>query len=124
MSSMSALQGTALVASYAATKAFNMVLAEGLWEELRTQGVDVLACVAGATRTPTFESSQPADGGSLAKPMGAEQVAEEALAALGRGPSMIPGALNRAAAVVMRALPRARAISIISAATRRMYGGR
>ncbi|MFT3921595.1 MAG: SDR family NAD(P)-dependent oxidoreductase [Myxococcales bacterium] len=122
MSSMSGLQGTAMVVSYAATKAFNTVLAEGLWEELRGHGVDVLACVAGATRTPTFESSQPADGGALARPMEAQQVAREALAKLGATPSMIPGSVNRAAAYVMRFLPRAQAVSFISRATRKMYG--
>lgn len=124
MSSMSGLQGTAMVASYAATKAFNTVLAEGLWEEWRAHGVDMLACIAGATRTPTFESSKPADGGALARPMEASQVAKEALASLGRVPSMIPGGVNRAAAYVMRLLPRAQAVSFISRATRRMYGAR
>jgi len=44
MSSLSSSQGSALIANYSATKAYNRLLAEGLWEELRTQGVDVLAC--------------------------------------------------------------------------------
>ena len=52
MSSMSGLQGTAMVANYAATKAYDAILAEGLWYELREQGVDVLGCLAGATLTP------------------------------------------------------------------------
>ncbi len=124
MSSMSGLQGTALVTTYAATKAFDMVLAEGLWAELRAQHVDVLTCVAGATRTPTFESTNPQDAGSLARPMEADQVAREALAALGHGPSMIPGRLNRAVARGMRLLSRANATRFISDATRRMYGER
>ena len=124
MSSMSGLQGTALVTTYAATKAFDMVLAEGLWAELRAQHVDVLTCVAGATRTPTFESTNPQDAGSLARPMEAEQVAREALAALGQGPSVIPGRLNRAVARAMRLLSRASATRFISDATRRMYGAR
>ncbi len=84
----------------------------------------MLACIAGATRTPTFESSNPADGGSLARPMEASQVAKGALASLGRVPSMIPGSVNRVAAYVMRLLPRAQAVSFISRATRRMYGAR
>ena len=57
MSSMSGFQGTAMVANYAATKAYDTVLAEGLWYELHRHGVDVLACVAGATLTPSYESS-------------------------------------------------------------------
>ena len=60
MSSLAGTQGTPFVATYAATKAFNLVLAEGLWDELRESGVDVLACRAGATRTPAYEQSRPA----------------------------------------------------------------
>ena len=45
MSSMSGLQGTAMVANYAATKAYDTVLAEGLWYELGQRGVDVLGCM-------------------------------------------------------------------------------
>lgn len=122
LSSLSGYQGSALVSSYAATKAFNTVLAEGLWEELREHGVDVLGCVAGATRTPTYEASKPREAGALAAPMEAEQVAVEALRALGRTPTVVPGRLNRVAALAMRWMPRARAIGVISAATRKMYG--
>ena len=124
MSSMSGLQGTALVTTYAATKAFDMVLAEGLWAELRERGVDVIACVAGATRTPGFESTNPQDAGSLARPMEAEQVVDEALAALSRGPTMIAGRLNRAVATTLRLVSRRGATRFISQATRRMYGQR
>jgi short-subunit dehydrogenase len=124
MSSLSGLQGTALLSNYAATKAFNAVLAEGLWEELRSEGVDVLSCLAGATRTPNFVRSQRPDGEPSLRAMDPAQVAREALARLGKGPSSTPGLLNRAAALAMRLLPRQRAIAIISDATRRMYGER
>ena len=46
MSSMSGLQGTAMVANYAATKAYDMVLAEGLWYELQRHGVDHAEIIA------------------------------------------------------------------------------
>ena len=39
MSSMAGFQGSALVSTYAATKAFNTVLGESLWAELRPKGV-------------------------------------------------------------------------------------
>jgi short-subunit dehydrogenase len=120
MSSLAASQGTALVATYAATKAFNLVLAEGLWDELREHGVDVLACRAGATRTPAFERSRPAPG--PAPIMDARPVAVQALAALGRGPSMVPGPLNAAAAFLMqRLMPRRAAVSIMGRSTRKMF---
>ncbi len=37
MSSLTAYQGSAYISTYAATKAFTIVLAEGLWEEWRTR---------------------------------------------------------------------------------------
>ena len=52
MSSIAAETGTAKVALYSATKAFDLVLAEGLWYELRDHGVDVVAIRPGSTRTP------------------------------------------------------------------------
>ena len=52
MSSLAAETGTAKVALYSATKAFDLVLAEGLWYELRDRGVDVVAIRPGSTRTP------------------------------------------------------------------------
>ena len=120
MSSLAGTQGTGHVLTYAASKAFDLVLAEGLWYELREHGVDVLACRAGATRTPGFESSKPR---RVAAPlMDARPVAVEALAALGKGPSMVPGALNRAAAFFMqRLMPRRAAVATMGKATRDMY---
>jgi short-subunit dehydrogenase len=120
MSSLAGTQGTAYVATYAATKAFNLVLAEGLWDELREHGVDVLACRAGATRTPAFERSNPAPG--PAPIMEARPVAVEALDALGEAGSMIPGRTNRAVAfLIERVLPRRMAVATMGKATRKMY---
>ncbi|APR80713.1 putative short chain dehydrogenase [Minicystis rosea] len=121
MASLAAAQGTAFVATYAASKAFDLVLAESLWDELRDHGVDVLACRAGATRTPAYERSRPAS--EPAPVMEPEAVAREALAALGKTPSMVTGLLNGAVAFLMgRVLPRRAAVSIMGRATRKMYG--
>ena len=65
MSSLAGSQGSPNIATYAATKSFNTILAEGLWKELKPRGVDVLACVAGAILTPGYqqaESAKPAPG--------------------------------------------------------------
>jgi len=116
-------KGTAYVTAYAATKAFNLVLAEGLWDELREHGVDVLACRAGATRTPAFERSKPAPG--PAPIMDAGPVAAQALDALGKAPSMVPGVRNGAVAFFMqRFMPRRAAVATMGKATRKMYGAR
>lgn len=123
MSSMAGYQGSALIANYGATKAYNIVLAEGLWDELRGEGVDVLACCAGATRTPNYESSDPTQTGFLAPPlMEPVNVAREGLSALARGGGMIPGRLNRAAGFLLhRLIPRRSAVRIMGRNTRALY---
>lgn len=124
MSSMSGYQGTAMVANYAATKAYDMILAEGLWYELRRHGVDVLACIAGATLTPNYESITddiPSKG--LARPMGPDEVTEQALEDLGQRPSGVSGRRNRfASALLSRVLRRRAAIEMVSKETVRLYG--
>jgi len=113
MSSLAGSQGSPNIAAYAATKAFNAILAEGLWSELKPRGVDVIACVAGAILTPGYqqaEGSKPAPG-TLAP----ETVAEQTLNALGRGPIVIPGAVNKLGRFVLaRVLSRRAAIGIMS----------
>jgi uncharacterized protein len=121
MSSMAGLQGAPMLATYGATKAFDRVLAEGLWEELQAEGVDVIACCAGATRTPAYEASKPV--GDPAMIMESGPVVKETLAALGTTPSFLPGMANRAAGFLMeRLFPRRAAIRTMGRATRKMYG--
>ncbi|MGC4113318.1 MAG: SDR family NAD(P)-dependent oxidoreductase [Myxococcales bacterium] len=115
MSSLAGLQGTAALATYSASKAFNVTLGEALWQELRARGVDVVASCAGAILTPGFQkaSTRPAPG-TLAP----EEVARLSLEGLGHGPTVVPGTLNRVASVVMgRVLPRRLAIRLMAATT-------
>ncbi len=123
MSSLSSFQGSAYISNYSATKAYNLILAEGLWEEWRRQGVDVLACAAGAVRTPNYVSSRPKSTGRLADAtMEPELVVEQALAALGHRPSLIPGRMNRLSSFVMRRLlSRRAAIGLMGSVLRKMY---
>lgn len=113
MSSLAGSQGSPNIAAYAATKAFNAILAEGLWKELKPRGVDVIACMAGAILTPGYqqaEGSKPAPG-----TLSPEAVAEQTLSALGRGPIVIPGAVNKIGRFVLtRLLSRRAAIAIMS----------
>jgi short-subunit dehydrogenase len=121
MSSLAASQGSPLVSVYAASKAFDLVLAEGLWFELAPKGVDVIACRAGATRTPAFEKSNPAPGGSPVMEPG--PVVRETLDRLGEAPSMIPGAFNKMATFFLnRVMPRRAAVTVMGNATKKMYG--
>ena len=119
MSSLSATQGSPLISNYAATKAYNLILAEGLWDELRAQGVAVLACCAGATVTPNYAESAPARSFGAMTP---RAVVAATLAALGDEPSVIPGRGNQFAAFVLRRwLPRKIAIRLMGRVLRAMY---
>jgi len=122
MASLSAFQGGPYVALYAATKAYTLVLAEGLWEECRGYGVDVLACCPGATRTPGYLASRPRVPQSWSAPeMEPPAVVAEALAALGGAATIIPGRANRWGAFVMqRLVSRARAVQIMGGIGRRL----
>lgn len=115
MSSLAGLQGTPRVAAYAATKAFNTVLGEGLWQELREQGIDVVACCAGAIPTPGYERSGKGRVPGMLHP---DAVARRTLDALGKGPRFVPGLVNRLVAVLLtRVLPRKAAIRLMAGNT-------
>jgi len=83
------------VATYSASKAFILSWTEALAEELRREPVDVLALCPGATRTEMAERA----GFRGRSPFRAEpdQVAREALRALGRCTVHVSGATARAA---------------------------
>lgn len=116
MTSLAGNQGSPYIATYAASKAFNRVLAEGLWYELKGKGVDVLACCAGAVRTPGYSGAS--SGKDAPGTLDPDDVAEQALRALGRGPVVIPGRVNRLAnAFMTRLLPRRQAIKIMASNT-------
>jgi short-subunit dehydrogenase len=112
MSSLAGIQGSPRLASYAASKAFNAILAEGLWKELKPHGVDVVASCAGAILTPGYREAQR---GRAPGTLEAAAVAEKTLNMLGKGPTAVPGGVNRAARFLMtRILPRKLAIAIMA----------
>lgn len=112
MSSLSGMQGSPKIATYSATKSFNTILAEGLWHELKKENIDVLACTAGAVRTPGYLSS--ADHKDAPGTLDPGQVVEETLNSLGSKPSVTPGMTNKIAKFIMnRLLPRKTVISIM-----------
>ena len=123
LSSMAGRQGTAMIAHYAASKAYNLVLAESLWEELRNCGIDVLGVCPGTTRTPGWERSQARLKGLIVPPIQEPQaVVQAALKALGKKPSLITGFWNRLSAFALKMFfTRKQTIQIISQNTRKMY---
>jgi short-subunit dehydrogenase len=123
MASLAGFQGSGFLAGYAASKAFNRVLAESLWYEWKDKGVDVIACCAGATSTPNFIKTNPEESSFFApriqKP---EEVVKECMQQLGKKPSYITGRGNRIASFIMqKILPRKMAVNIMGDSTRSMY---
>lgn len=113
-SSMAALQGAPGQAVYAATKAFDLILAESLWAELRAHKVDVLALIPGMVKTPNFERSGAARGENmLLEAIEPAAAVDEALGALGRKPSTIPGWKWKAAAAAANLVPREQMIDLV-----------
>ena len=91
---------------------------EGLWCELKPLGVDVLVSCAGAVRTPGYANAMGKDAPGT---LDADVVAEETLSALGRGPVVVPGAVNRLARFALgRVLSRRIAIAVMSRSTREL----
>ncbi len=88
MSSLAGQQGSPGISVYAATKAFGAVLAEGLWDEMRHHGVDVIAAVAGAVATPGLSRAATRRAPGTLSPA---EVAGATLRALGSRPRTVPG---------------------------------
>jgi hypothetical protein len=97
------LQTTPYTGAYSANKAFQRTLGEALWYELKGSGVDVLVAAPGLMST---------QGDALSNYpqwmiMDADPVAAETLDALGAGPVLIPGLVNKAFMFTQtRLLPR------------------
>jgi len=102
LSSIVAFQGVARAANYAATKAFNQVLAEGLRLELRPHGVDVLASAPGPVRSG-FGDRAGMRMGNAASP---RSVARGTLSALGSKGLVRPGMLSAMLGYSLAILPR------------------
>lgn len=102
MSSMVAFQGTPYAANYAATKAYVQTLAEGLAEELRPLGVDVLAAAPGPVESGFSRRANM----NMSMSMKPEQIGIPILKALGRKTTVLPGALTKTLVYALRTVPR------------------
>jgi uncharacterized protein len=112
VTSGAAWAGGRTLSSYGATKAFDLVLGEGLWAEWRDHGVDVLSLVLGATDTPSLRRTMDPGDRALADP---HDVAEQALDHLADGPTWIHGSDNPTGGSPFGALDRRSAVLAMSA---------
>jgi len=124
MSSLSAFQGTPLLSHYGASKAYTLVLGEGLARELGKSGIDLLVCCPGATRTDNFTNSLRENTNLSSIPvMEPSDVAEQALDSLGKRDIIIPGTMNKLASFVMRRiLSRKKAVDVMKSSAEKLYG--
>ena len=101
---------------YAATKGYNLLLAEGLAEELRSDGVDVLAVCPGFTRTEFMDLTY------FGKIMSMEPsaVVRSALDVLGKKRRVTPGFMNKLVVFSTRLQPRVMNTKIYRALIRRV----
>ena len=106
VASTAAYQPVPFNSAYAATKAFDLLFAEGIAEEVRAFGVRVCALCPGSTSTEFAEvANQPARLFRVAET--AEKVARVGLAALAKGKSrVISGGMNRLMMESQRVAPR------------------
>jgi len=124
MASIAGFQGSGYLATYAATKAFNRVLAESLWYEWKPKGVDVIACCAGATATPNYINTNPGKASPLEpKPQLPGQVVEECLRKIGKTPSFVSGTGNKLVTFLMQHIfSRKQAVKMMGDSMTKMYG--
>lgn len=105
------------LATYNATKAFDLLFAEGLAEELRPYGVDVQALCPGGTLTE-FQRVAGLDAGRLG-PMSRwvfatpTSVVVASLKNLGRRVTVVPGVLNKLMVLMVKLLPRRWAVRML-----------
>lgn len=123
MTSLAGFQGSGYLSVYAATKAFNRILAESLWYEWKNSGVDIIACCSGATATPGYKNTLPEKTGFFTpRVLEPEEVPDECFKKLGKQPSFITGRGNRIASLIMqKILPRKTSVNIMGDTTRKMY---
>jgi uncharacterized protein len=109
VSSVVAFQGVPFMSHYAATKAYDLVLGEGLWYEMRKHGVDVVTLCPGATTTEFSAAAEikPAPGSMPVAP-----VVEAALNALGHKAVVVAGGKNKSLVFMTRLSPRSLATRI------------
>jgi len=123
MTSIAGFQGSGYLSTYAATKAFNRVLAEGLWYEWKPKGVDVIACIAGATATPNYINTNPGKASPLEpKPQQPGQVVDECLRRIGTKPAFISGTGNKLVSFLMQHIfSKKKAVNMMGDSMKKMY---
>ncbi len=107
------------MATYTATKAFVLSFTEAIAVELQDSGVHVLCVCPGVTRTE-FQDRAGVETGHVPGflQQTAAEVADEAVRAVGRGPVVVNGVLNRMTLGAVKFVPRSVVTRLASALIR------
>jgi uncharacterized protein len=108
VSSTAAFQGVPYISTYAATKAFDLLLAEGLAGEMKPHGIRVCALCPGSTESEFHQVARQTQVTSLARHREtADKVARTGLKALAAGKSyVVSGTRNYLGVQSQRVAPR------------------
>lgn len=101
MSSLSGFRGTKLVVPYAATKAFDWNLIEGLHHEYMDTNLDFITACAGPILTPKYIATEPNQHLLKPKERSAEYIAQSVLDNFGERYLVIPGIENRIGEMIL-----------------------
>lgn len=120
VSSVAGFQPMPFFATYGATKAFDLMLGEGLWAELRSTGIDALTLCPGYTMTEFQQVAgvNPHDPRIFADP---KDVIRGTLKALGKKQTYIPELRNKIMTVGYRIFPR-KILALITMAMMKKLG--
>jgi short-subunit dehydrogenase len=116
VSSTVAVVGVPSWSNYAASKAHNLVFAEGLAKELCKEGIAVLALCPGPTRTELWPA-----GTRPLFPMQPRAVVDVALKKLGRRTTVVAGWINLIMFLSTRLLPRSMNATIFGWVVGKMF---
>jgi short-subunit dehydrogenase len=128
VTSGAAWAGGGRLTTYGGTKAFDLVFGEGLWAELRRDGVDVLSLVVGATDTPALRASLEKFGvtvddlAEMSELADAGDVAREGLVHLGDGPTWQVGVPDGGGPSLLGTLPRRQAVELMTQGHDMLFG--
>ena len=122
VTSGAAWAGASRLATYGATKAFDLVFGEALWAELGPRGVDVLSLVVGATDTPALQQLLEERGTTLADLADPDDVAREGIEHLGGGPTWSMGMPDGGGPSFLATLSRQAAVEAMSAGNEAVIG--
>ena len=111
-------QPTPYMATYSASKVFNVFMGEALWWELKKYNIDVLAVNPGGTETE-FQRIAKASVGPA--PRKASDVVNTALKALGKKPGVVDGYLNKILAVSSKFASRKLTVIVSGFVTKKLY---